>query len=75
MKIARSSKLHFHRWLTQHKQEQIQNILEEYSRIVNYFIGKYERRIPELKKFDLCLAFHIQNCIKETNTWFTARMV
>ncbi len=73
MKINRSSKIYFKKWLTQKKKDEINLLLLEYSKIVNYFIENYKN--SEEKKFDLLLASHIQHCIKETGTWLTARMV
>jgi len=75
MKLNRSSKMHFDKWLTRSKKDKINLILREYSLIVNYFIAIYENKIPKLTNFDLSYAIYIQKCIKDTGTWLTARMV
>ena len=75
MKIQRSTKIHFSKWLTKSKKSQIEVILIEYSRIVNYFITKYKDNIVNTEKFDVLTAEHIQMCIQNTGTWLTARMV
>jgi len=75
MKINRSSKLYFKKWLTQQKKNQIKIILAEYSKIVNYFITTYRDQVPGLLKKELLLAKHTQLCIINTSTWLTARMV
>lgn len=75
MKITRSSKCYFNKWLTQSKMSELKDILQEYARICNYFVEKYENEIPTKKKFDLLHAEHIQGCISETNTFLTARLV
>ena len=75
MKITRSSKCYFNKWLTQSKMSELKNILQEYARICNYFVEKYENEIPIKKKFDLLHAEQIQTCISETNTFLTARLV
>ena len=75
MKIKRSSKIYFSKWLNKNKQVKIKEILQEYSTIVNYFINKYEYQIPETNKYHLSLAKYIQRGIKETDTWLTARLV
>ena len=75
MKITRSSKCYFNKWLTKSKISELKGILQEYARICNYFVEKYEKDIPEKKKFDLLHAEYIQSCIQETNTFLTARLV
>lgn len=75
MKIQRSSKIYFDKWLNKNKKSKIKDLILEYSKIVNYFIDRHESQIPDLKKFDLLTAIHIQSCIKETGTWLSARMV
>ena len=75
MKIHRSSKCYFNKWLTTKKKQELKEILVEHSRIVNYFIRKYENDIPQKKKNELLLANYIQECISDTKTFFTARMV
>lgn len=75
MKITRSSKCYFNKWLTQSKMSELKDILKEYARICNYFVETYENEIPEKKKFDLLHAEHIQSCIKETETFLTARLI
>lgn len=75
MKINRSSKIYFSKWLTSSKKKQIDLILLEYSRIVNYFINTYHKNIPEMERKELLLAVYIQECIETTGTWLTARMV
>lgn len=75
MKITRSSKCYFNKWLTQSKMSELKNILQEYARVCNYFVEKYENEIPAKKKFDLLHAEHIQSCIQETSTFLTARLV
>ena len=75
MKIIRSSKCYFNKWLTKSKMLELKNILQEYARVCNYFVEKYEGNIPEKKKFDLLHAEHVQSCIQETSTFLTARLV
>lgn len=75
MKITRSSKCYFNKWLTKSKISELKGILQEYARICNYFVEKYEKDIPEKKKFDLLHAEYIQSCIQETNTFLTARLI
>ena len=75
MKITRSSKCYFNKWLTQSKMSELNDILKEYARICSYFVEKYENEIPEKKKFDLLRAEQIQSCIQETNSFLTARLI
>lgn len=75
MKITRSSKCYFNKWLTKSKISELKGILQEYARICNYFVEKYEKDIPEKKKFDLLHAEYIQSCIQETSTFLTARLI
>ena len=75
MKIIRSSKCYFNKWLTQSKMFELKDILQEYTRICNYFVEKYENEIPVKKKFDLLHSEQIQSCIKETETFLTARLI
>ena len=75
MKITRSSKCYFNKWLTKSKMSELKDILQEYARICNYFVEKYENEIPAKKKFDLLHAEQIQTCISETNTFLTARLI
>jgi len=75
MKIQRSSKMHFGKWLTKSKQSRIDLVLTEYAMVVNYFISKYEADIPEFSRFKLCYAVYIQECKKVTGTWLSARMI
>lgn len=75
MKINRSSKIYFNKWITAAKQQQINSFIKEYARIVNLFIEGYEEIIPETKKFDLMIANHIQPMITKSETWLSARAV
>ena len=75
MKITRSSKCYFNKWLNFNKMSELKDILQEYTRVCNYLVEKYENEIPAKKKFDLLLAEQIQSCIQETNTFLTARLV
>ena len=75
MKLNRSSKMHFDKWLTRAKKDKINFILKEYALIVNYFIDNYEPDIPDVSQFNLSYATYIQKCIKDTGTWLTARMI
>ena len=75
MKITRSSKCYFNKWLTKSKMSELKDILQEYARICNYFVEKYENEIPAKKKFDLLHAEQIQGCILETETFLTARLI
>ena len=75
MKITRSSKCYFNKWLTKSKMSELKDILQEYAHICNYFVEKYENEVPIEKKFDLLHAEHIQTCISETKTFLTARLV
>ena len=53
MKITRSSKGYFNKWLTHKKQQELKELLVGHARICNYFVEKYENEIPQKKKFDL----------------------
>lgn len=75
MKIQRSSKIHFSKWLTTKKKDQIASILEEYSKVVNFFITHYQAEVASKSKKECLYAIYIQSCIKETGTWLSARMV
>ena len=75
MKIKRSSKCYFNKWLTQSKMLEIKDLIHEYTRICIYFTETYENCIPEKKKFELLQAKYIQKCIQETNTFLTARLI
>lgn len=75
MKITRSSKCYFNKWLTKSKMSELKDILQEYARVCNYFVEKYENEIPQKKKFGLLHAEYIQKCIQETSTFLTARLV
>lgn len=75
MKITRSSKCYFNKWLTKSKMSELKDILQEYARVCNYFVEKYENEVPTKNKFDLLHAEHIQTCISETKTFLTARLV
>jgi len=75
MKLQRSSKIHFDKWLTKAKKDKINLILNEYASVVNYFIITYETDIPDTSQFDLSYAVYIQKCIKDTKTWLSARMI
>ena len=50
MKITRSSKCYFNKWLTKSKMSELKDILQEYARVCNYFVEKYENEIPQKKK-------------------------
>lgn len=67
--------MYFSKWLTDKKKQEISSVLNEYARIVNYFIEKHEDKVGEVRKLDLLYASYIQECISETNTWLSARMV
>ena len=75
MKITRSSKTYFNKWLTGKKQLELKDVLAEYARICNYFITKYECKVPKNKKLNLLTAVYIQECILTTGTFLTARLV
>ena len=75
MKINRSSKIHFNKWLTKEKKTKIVTVLSEYSLIVNWFISNHLEDVKTKEKKDLLLASHIQKCIVSTGTWLSARMV
>ena len=75
MKITRSSKCYFNKWLNKGKMSELKDILQEYARICSYFVEHYENEIPTKRKFDLLHAEHIQKCISDTDTFLTARIV
>lgn len=75
MKVQRSSKIYFSKWLTSKKKEQIALILDEYSRVVNYFISHYQAKVATQSKKELLYAIYIQDCIEATGTWLSARMI
>src|SRR5574344_439673 len=75
MKIHRSSKCYFDKWLTQKKIQEIKDILKEYSNACNYFVKNYEDSVCSMTKFDLTNSKYIQKYIKETGSFLTARLI
>lgn len=75
MKYRRSVKLYFKKWLTKAKLDELQEIREEFARIQTYFAENYEDKIPEQTKYDFMHAEYVQKCLKDTNTFFSARMI
>jgi len=71
MKFIRSSKLYFSKHITQKKQSEIDALLSEYARVVNYFILTYETSIPHERVFDLVKSDQIHRCMLDTNTWLS----
>jgi transposase len=78
MKITRSSKCYFKKFITKKKQEQLELVMKEYSKIVNKFIGKYQWKISNKKtkrdkktQFDLCYKDYIHS----VDTWLSARLI
>jgi transposase len=70
MKVTRSVKCHFEKWLTDTKKRQLKRYLSEYHRVVTEAIKLFEISICNgQKKTDLLLA---KNLI-QVNSWFTAR--
>ena len=45
--------------------------MKEYSRVVNLFIGKYQKEIPRMRRFDLLTKGYIHS----VDTWFSARII
>ena len=52
MKFSRSSKCYFNKWLTKKKMSEIQELLDEYARVCNYIVEKYQEEIPSSRKED-----------------------
>src|SRR5574344_1175258 len=75
MKIHRSSKCYFDKWLTQKKIQEIKDILKEYSNACNYFVKNYEDSVCSMTKFDLTNSKYIQKYIEETGSFLTARLI
>lgn len=75
MKIIRSSKCYFNKWLTDKKRKELKEILQEYSRICNYFVEHHEKDVPSKSKFDLLKAEVYKKCMKDTNTFLTSRLI
>lgn len=75
MKITRSSKCYFNKWLTENKKQALKEVIAEYSRVCNYFVETYEKDIPNKTKFELLHAEYVQKCILELPTFLTARLV
>ena len=75
MKINRSSKCYFDKWLTNKKKAELKEILKEYSRICNYFVWKYENDILAKSKFELCGAKYTNLCVIETGTFLTIGII
>ena len=75
MNIIRSCKCYFSKWLTKKKKAEIKEIITECNKIQNYFVNSYENNIPELSKYNLTSATVIQKCIKDTETFLTARLI
>lgn len=75
MKITRSSKCYFNKWLTDKKRKELKEVLQEYSRICNYFVEHHEKDVPNKSKFDLLKAEVYKKCMKDTNTFLTACLV
>jgi transposase len=73
MKIQRSSKLYFDKWLTQKKKDRISVILKEYAKICNWFIDNYD--IKEKRKFDFLNKEIAAICKEETKTWLAYNMI
>jgi transposase len=71
MKLKRSTKCYFRKFITKKKQEQLNNIINEYSRIVNLFIGRFQKEIPRMTEFDLLKKEYIHSF----DTWLSARMI
>jgi len=71
MKVTRSVKCHFNKWLTAKKKQEIETLISNHSKIVNKFIEKYEEQIPEKRKFDLLK----KECIHSTEEEFPARLI
>ena len=75
MIINRTSKCYFNKYITKNKLNLLKHILDEYSKICNYFVKKYEDIIPNKKRFDLSNSENIKKCISETETFLSARLI
>jgi len=71
MKIKRSTKCYFKKFITKNKQGQLDKVIKEYSRVVNLFIGKYQKEIPRQRKYDLLKKEYIHSF----DTWLSARLI
>ena len=70
MQLIRSSNSHFKRFLTAKKLSQLDLIMAEYSRVVNAYIGRFQKMIPRVSKMELMRAEHLHII----DSWFSARM-
>lgn len=75
MKIVRSSKCYFNKWLTKKKQEELRELLEEYAKACNYFVETFEEQIPSKKKFDLILAKYRHEYMEKSGTFLTSTLI
>lgn len=75
MKVIRSSKIYFRKWITKSKQNKINVFLKEYSNIVNYFIKTYENDIPTKHKYCFGNKEQVIKCRNETGTWLSYRAI
>jgi len=75
MKIVRSVKLHYCKWITDKKRNAIMTFLSEYSSVVNYFIATYEEQVGELTRLQCQNSVLVSKCSDDTGTWLSANMI
>lgn len=76
MKIIRSSKCYFSKWLTDKKKAEIKELLAECARVANYYVEHFEDKITsDTKKFDVLRGECFQEVIRNTETFLTSRLV
>jgi len=71
MKITRGVKSNYRKFLTKKKQKQLDLIMEEYSRIVNAYIGRFQKMVPRESKMELLKAKNIHTI----KSWLSNRMM
>lgn len=70
MKLSRATNSHFTKFLTSKKKQELYLVMDEYSRVVNAYIGRFQKMIPRVSKFEL---LHAKN-LKIIDSWLSARM-
>lgn len=82
MKVVRSSKCFYDKWITKKKHEEIKMLLQEYSRVCNYFVETYEGRISKdipkhAKKGGDGITYeeYMPKCKEDTKTFLSSGMI
>lgn len=76
MKVVRSSKCFYDKWITKKKHDEIKAIMTEYTKLCNYFVETYEDRISKdipkrAKKGSNGIPYEefMSRCKEDTKTW------